>query len=110
MKPEILHRKLERYITGKSMPAETKQIQTWLSCTSPDKPLTPEEKSLLGIRNSPGIAAHTAYPLFYPKKKKAGGRRSPPCFNAGLKFEKTNVTLKFIEPACCQSAFKLGTS
>ncbi|MEP7376585.1 MAG: hypothetical protein ABI675_24520 [Chitinophagaceae bacterium] len=69
MKPEILHRKLERYITGKSMPAETKQIQTWLSCTSPDKPLTPEQKSLLELEILQELQAHTAYPLFYPKKK-----------------------------------------
>ncbi len=71
MKPEILHRKLERYITGKSMPAETKQIQTWLSCTSPDKPLTPEEKSLLELEIFQELQAHTAYPLFYPKKNKS---------------------------------------
>jgi hypothetical protein len=71
MKPEILHRKLERYITGKSMPAETKQIQTWLSCTSPDQPLTPEQKSLLELEILQELQAHTAYPLFYPKKKKS---------------------------------------
>jgi len=71
MNPEILHRKLERYITGKSMPAETKQIQNWLSCTSPDTPLTPEEKSLLELEILQELQAHTAYPLFYPKKNKS---------------------------------------
>jgi len=70
MKPEILHLKLERYISGKSLPAETKQIQTWLSCTSADKPLTPEEKSLLELEILQELQAHTAYPLFYPKKNK----------------------------------------
>ena len=70
MKADILQRKLERYISGKSMPAETKQIQNWLSCTSADKPLTPEEKSLLELEILQELQSHTAYPLFYPKKDK----------------------------------------
>ena len=49
MKSEILHHKLERYVNGKSLPAETKQIQTWLSCTTSEKQLTPEERSLLEL-------------------------------------------------------------
>lgn len=71
MKAEILHRKLERYVTGRSMPAEIKQIQTWLSCTSTDTPLTPEEKSLLELDILGELQAYTAYPLFYPKKNKS---------------------------------------
>jgi len=71
MKAEILHRKLERYLTGKSMPAETIQIQTWLSCTSPDTPLTPEEKSLLELEILQELQAHAACPLSYPKKNKS---------------------------------------
>lgn len=70
MKSEILHHKLERYINGKSMPAETKQIQTWLSCTNANKQLTPEERSLLELEILQEIQAYTAYPLFYPKKEK----------------------------------------
>lgn len=69
MKTEILHDKLERYMAGKSLPAEAMQIQTWLSCTTNDKELTPEEKSLLELEILQEIQAYTAYPLFYPKKK-----------------------------------------
>jgi hypothetical protein len=70
MKSEILHRKLERYINGESMPAETRQIQTWLSCTSTEEQLTPEERSLLELEILQEIQAYTAYPLFFPKKEK----------------------------------------
>ena len=70
MKTEILHRKLQRYINGESHPAETRQIQTWLSCTSSEKQLTPEERSLLELEILQEIQAYTAYPLFYPKKEK----------------------------------------
>ena len=68
MKSEILHRKLERYVNGQSIPAETSQIQTWLSCTASDAQLTPEEKSLLELEILQEIQAYTAYPLFFPKK------------------------------------------
>ena len=70
MKSEILHRKLERYINGESLPAETRQIQTWLSCTSNDAQLTPEERSLLELEILQEIQAYTAYPLFFPKKER----------------------------------------
>lgn len=70
MKSEILQRKLERYINGESLPAETRQIQTWLSCTNSEKQLTPEERSLLELEILHEIQAYTAYPLFYPKKEK----------------------------------------
>ncbi|HRO69058.1 MAG TPA: hypothetical protein PK951_01730 [Chitinophagaceae bacterium] len=70
MKSEILHRKLQRYINGESHPAETRQIQTWLSCTSSEEQLTPEERSLLELEILQEIQAYTAYPLFYPKKEK----------------------------------------
>ena len=70
MKSEILHRKLERYINGESLPAETRQIQTWLSCTSSETQLSAEERSLLEMEILQEIQAYTAYPLFYPKKEK----------------------------------------
>lgn len=70
MKSEILHRKLERYVNGEAMPAETRQIQTWLSCTTGDVQLTPEERSLLELEILQEIQAYTAYPLFFPKKEK----------------------------------------
>lgn len=70
MKSEILQRKLERYLNGQSLPAEARQIQTWLSCTSEEKELTAEEKSLLEMEILQEIQAYTAYPLFFPKKEK----------------------------------------
>lgn len=70
MKSEILHHKLERYVNGESMPAETRQIQTWLSCTSKEAQLTPEERSLLELEILQEIQAYTAYPLFFPKRGK----------------------------------------
>ena len=70
MKSEILQRKLERYLNGQSLPSEARQIQTWLSCTSSEKELTAEEKSLLEMEILQEIKAYTAYPLFFPKKEK----------------------------------------
>jgi hypothetical protein len=70
MKSEILHGKLERYVNGESKPAETRQIQTWLSCTTTEAQLTPEERSLLELEILQEIQAYTAYPLFFPKKGK----------------------------------------
>lgn len=69
MKTEILHRKLERYLNGESKPAETRQIQTWLSCTSSEQQLSVTEKNQLEQEILQDIQAHTAYPLFYPKKE-----------------------------------------
>ncbi|RZL98111.1 MAG: hypothetical protein EOO88_61220 [Pedobacter sp.] len=70
MKTEILHRKLERYINGEATPAETRQIQAWLSCTATANNLKPEEKSELEMEILQEIQAYTAYPLFYPVKEK----------------------------------------
>ncbi|TXJ29727.1 MAG: hypothetical protein E6Q24_00510 [Chitinophagaceae bacterium] len=70
MKTEILHRKLERYINGEALPAETRQIQTWLSCTTSEQQLTAAEKMQLEQDILQEIQADTAYPLFYPKKEK----------------------------------------
>lgn len=71
MKTEILHRKLERYVSGQATPAETRQIQAWLSCTSNENGLVPEQKSELEMEILSEIQAYTAYPLFHPKKEKA---------------------------------------
>jgi hypothetical protein len=70
MKTEILHKKLERYINGEATPAETRQIQAWLSCTSTSNNLKAEEKSELEMEILQEIQAYTAYPLFYPKSEK----------------------------------------
>jgi hypothetical protein len=70
MKTEILQQKLERYIKGQALPAETRQIQNWLSCTTEEIHLLPEEKQQLEQDILKEIQEHTAYPLFYPKKEK----------------------------------------
>jgi hypothetical protein len=71
MKTEVLHNKLERYINGEALPSETRQIQTWLSCTaSDDVHLMPEQKEQLELEILKEIQAETAYPLFYPKREK----------------------------------------
>ncbi len=70
MKTEILHQKLERYLNGEAMPAETRQIQTWLSCTVAEDVMPAEEKELLGASILREIQEYTAYPLFYPREEK----------------------------------------
>lgn len=68
MKTEILHRKLERYVNGQAMPAETRQIQNWLSCTTGESEISEAEKQQLEQDILAEVQAYTAYPLFYPKK------------------------------------------
>ena len=70
MKTEILHQKLERYINGAALPSETRQIQTWLSCTTDEINLTAEQKEQVAMELLSEIQAETAYPLFYPKREK----------------------------------------
>jgi hypothetical protein len=70
MKTEILHKKLERYVNGEAMPAETRQIQAWLSCTTSEKELSATEKMKLEADILKEIQDETAYPLFYPKQEK----------------------------------------
>jgi hypothetical protein len=70
MKTEILHQKLERYINGESLPSETRQIQTWLSCTNDEINLSPEERDQVAFEILSEIQAETAYPLLYPRKEK----------------------------------------
>lgn len=71
MKTEILHQKLQRYIKGQATPAETRQIQNWLSCTAHKESLDPEEKSQLEMEILTEIQAYTAYPLYRPAKENA---------------------------------------
>jgi len=68
MTPEILQKKTTRYLQGRSMPAETRQIQTWLSCTDNGKATLPEaEKENIEAEILAEIQAYTAYPLFFPR-------------------------------------------
>jgi hypothetical protein len=68
MTTEVLKKKTTRYLQGRSLPAETRQIQTWLSCTDENKAeLSAEEKAVLESEILAEIQAYTAYPLFHPK-------------------------------------------
>ena len=65
---EALKKKTDRYLKGESAPAETRQIQNWLSCTNNiSKNLSVEEKQQIEQEILAEIQAYTAYPLFYPK-------------------------------------------
>ena len=70
MKPEILHKKLTRYIDGQAMPAEANQIQNWLSIVDKSElQLSEDDKLLLEGEILADIKAYTAYPLLFPKSK-----------------------------------------
>ena len=67
MTTKILHKKTNRYLAGAAMPAETRQIQNWLSCTENKKLLvSPDEKTKIEEEILADVKAYTAYPLFYP--------------------------------------------
>lgn len=70
MTTKTLYNKTGRYLCGASMPAETRQIQTWLSCTDINKKIvSEEEKANVEELILTEVKAYTAYPLFYPKLK-----------------------------------------
>jgi hypothetical protein len=70
MDSTILQHKTGRYLAGAAMPAEKRQIQTWLSCTDNlEQQLTPQEKKTIEEEILAEIKAYTAYPLLYPKEK-----------------------------------------
>ena len=68
MTPETLKKNTTRYLQGRAMPAETTQIQTWLSCTDNGKNVLPEDQQeRIEAEILAEIQAYTAYPLFFPK-------------------------------------------
>jgi hypothetical protein len=68
MTTDVLKKKTTRYLQGRAMPAETRQIQNWLSCVDTQKTVTgEEEKMLIEAEILADIQAYTAYPLFFPK-------------------------------------------
>ncbi|MBL7763544.1 MAG: hypothetical protein JNL23_09005 [Chitinophagaceae bacterium] len=70
MKTEILHKKLTRYIDGHALPAETKQIQNWLSIVDKSElQMSENDKITLEEEILAEIQAYTAYPLLFPKSK-----------------------------------------
>ena len=72
MTNEILEKKTTRYLFGQPMPAEARQLQNWLSCTSDHKPsLSNEERQKIEQEILAEVQAFTAYPLFYPSKKES---------------------------------------
>lgn len=74
MTNEILEKKTTRYLFGKPMPAEAKQLQNWLSCTEGKTKFSPEERAMIEQEILDEVKGYTAYPLFYPKKKAAWWR------------------------------------
>lgn len=76
MTTKTLYNKTGRYICGASFPAETRQIQTWLSCTKNNKAfVSEEEKAIVENMILEEVKAQTAYPLFYPKTEAAWWRK-----------------------------------
>jgi len=70
MKTEVLQKKISRYLQGNAMPAETRQIQTWLSCTDNGKvQLTEAEMENVENEILGEVQAYTAYPLFFPRQE-----------------------------------------
>lgn len=68
MTTKTLHNKTGRYLCGASMPAETRQIQNWLSCINENqKIVSQEEKTRIENSILAEVKAYTAYPLFFPK-------------------------------------------
>lgn len=69
MTTEVLREKTGRYLCGQSIPAEKKQIQTWLSCT-PDKQAivtTEEERELVEREIVMQVSAYAVSSLFIAK-------------------------------------------
>ena len=68
MTTDVLKKKTTRYLQGRAMPAEARQIQTWLSCTDNNiKAVDASEREVIEAEILAEIQAHTAYPLFFPK-------------------------------------------
>jgi len=68
MTTEVLREKTSRYLCGQSIPAEKKQIQTWLSATSDKKnEVSPEERGLIENEIVGQINAYVISSLFVPK-------------------------------------------
>lgn len=82
MKTDILQKKLERYLNGDSLPAETRQIQSWLSVTADEAEMvmSAEEKESIEMEILTEIREYTAYPLFYPGREKAWWQKAVAAF------------------------------
>lgn len=67
MTTEILHQKINRYLQRRSLPAETRQIQTWLSVSVEKTTYSREEMAAIEQEVLAEVQAYTAYPLFHPR-------------------------------------------
>jgi hypothetical protein len=68
MTTEVLKEKTGRYLRGESVPSETRQIQTWLSCTMDKKASVPaKEKERIENEIVAKVQAYIAYSQFNPK-------------------------------------------
>lgn len=68
MTTEVLKEKTGRYLRGESVPSETRQIQTWLSCTMDNKNSLPaKEKAAVENDIMAEVLAYVAYSKFDPK-------------------------------------------
>jgi hypothetical protein len=68
MTTEVLQKKTSRYLCGESMPAETRQIQNWLSCTTDNKDkVSSEEKAIIEKEIVAEIQAYVTWTLADPK-------------------------------------------
>ena len=70
MTTEVLREKTGRYLRGESVPSETRQIQTWLSCITDKKESVPaKEKERIEAEIVGEIQAYIAYSQFNPQSK-----------------------------------------
>jgi hypothetical protein len=70
MTTEVLKAKTGRYLRGESVPAETRQIQTWLSCIIDNKEILPQkEKEKIENEIVAEIHAYIEYTQIDPKPR-----------------------------------------
>jgi hypothetical protein len=68
MTTEVLRKKTGRYLCGEAVPAETKQIQNWLSVTSNKQTeVSAEEREMIENEIVGQVQAYVASSMFIPK-------------------------------------------
>jgi hypothetical protein len=69
MTAEVLMKKTGRYLRGESVPAEKRQIQTWLSCMEEKEMLPQKEKEKIESEIVTDIHNYITYSTFNPEPK-----------------------------------------
>lgn len=70
MTTEVLQKKTRRYLAGMSAPAETRQIQNWLSCTpGKNNGITAGEKEMIENDIVACVKAYADYTVLSPKNE-----------------------------------------